>query len=489
MEIKHPQYLGQKLLERGFRAWFKYMFYVVEDMKFIEEALHDGLFDFFDDIVSGKRKRENLNIPPRSAKTTICIYFIAYSWVLNPKSNFIYTSFSQELLKENARRLMNILEHPIFKAMFPLSATQETEEIAAIDEFWASYLGLEKGSHKMTYSAKKITTPHGGVCLFASIGSAITGFGAGLRTAKKFSGALIIDDANKPSEIHSKTMRNKVITYFDETLLSRLNNSDVPIINVQQRVHKKDLSGVLFEKYKFNGFIKKLVVDGVCQLPKQYTEERIKELKINNYKWQAQYQQIPIDLGGNLIDRSWFQFYKTAPKYYERIIIAADTAQKTGEANDYTVFQAWGLFEGRIYLIDMIRGKWDADDLLSNACAFIDKNKKINTIPLSSVLIEDKTSGTGLIQQLKKRGGYPITPVPRTRDKLTRLIDIVSYIKTGLVFLPFSEDYLSNETILREAEEFSADNSHEHDDTLDPMIDAINDLIAGTFSRKKVKVW
>ena len=66
MKIEHPQYVGQVLIEKGFRAWFKYMFYVVEGHKFIEEGLHKSLFDEFEEIYDCKVTRSNINIPPRS---------------------------------------------------------------------------------------------------------------------------------------------------------------------------------------------------------------------------------------------------------------------------------------------------------------------------------------------------------------------------------------------------------------------------------------
>ena len=178
---------------------------------------------------------------------------------------------------------------------------------------------------------KKITTYQGGICLFSPIGGQITGYGCGVRSAKKFSGALIIDDGNKPADVRSQTMRDRVLRYYEETLLSRLNNPYVPIINIQQRLHVEDLSGTLEKKYRFNTLKKPLLDEnGVCQIPSQYTPERIEELKKNNYMFLSQYQQEPIILGGQVIKRAYFRYYPVAKEYqYKRILIAADTAMKT----------------------------------------------------------------------------------------------------------------------------------------------------------------
>lgn len=295
--INNPRYLGKRLADRGFKDWFLYMFRIIEGTPFIVEELHKGLFDEFDNVHSMQSIRSLMNLPPRSGKTTLAKYFLAYSWVRNSKSNFIYTSFSQSLLGDIARGLIDLLENPIFKAMYDLSVTQEDVQDNPVNDFWREYIQKESG--KATYSTKKIVSPQGGVILFASVGSAITGFGAGIRGCKdSFSGALIIDDPNKPADIHSATMRDKVMLYYVETLLSRLNHSKVAILCIQQRLHLEDLSGYLLDNYDYNLLKRPLLVNGVCQLPSQYDEKRLQEIQKSEYMFNAQYMQNPIPLDG-----------------------------------------------------------------------------------------------------------------------------------------------------------------------------------------------
>ena len=92
--IKHPEYFGKLLHKQGFRKWALYMFKQLEGRKFIEEELHDGLFQAFQDIYDLKEVRQNINVPPRSGKTTLAKYFIAYAIAEDANCNFIYTSFS-----------------------------------------------------------------------------------------------------------------------------------------------------------------------------------------------------------------------------------------------------------------------------------------------------------------------------------------------------------------------------------------------------------
>lgn len=476
----NPEYLGRRLLERGFDNWFLYMFQAIEGHAFIVEPIHKGLFDYMNKLYKGELTRLNINIPPRAGKTTMAKYLLVYALTVNPRANIIYTSFSQSLLTDIATSVHNILEHPIYKSMYPTNIAFENEEINPIDDFWAEYLKKENG--KNTYSAKRINTAQGGVVLFSAIGGQITGYGAGLRNAKGFTGCLIIDDANKPADIHSAVMRSKVVRYFEETLLSRLNNSDVPIVNIQQRLHLEDLSGILTEKYGFITLKRPLIDEnGVCQLPRQYTPERIKELQINNYMFVSQYQQEPIVLGGSVIKSEWFRYYPVSqPMKYKRIIITGDTALKVKECNDYSVFGVWGLTtENKMRLLDLVRGKWEAPDLKRQAVNLWNRWQKDWETFASGLYIEDKASGIGLIQELQV-AGVPVLPLVADKDKLTRVENALPYLEAGLIELPESREYSFVKEFVAECEAFTRDDSHAHDDQVDMFAYAVQVLLSNT---------
>lgn len=476
------EYLGQRLLERGFEVWFRYMFRVIEGTPFTVDPIHPDLFQACQDIYNLVIKRLCLNLPPRSAKTTLMAYLVAFSITNNPKCNIIYTSYSQALLGEISTRVMNILEHPAYKAMYPHKVVLQAEATSPVDDFWEEYRLEETKGKTNIYNTKRIQTYAGGICLFASIGSQITGYGCGIRNGKGFTGALIIDDANKPADMRSQLMREKVLRYYEETLLSRLNNSDVPIVNVQQRLHVEDLSGLLIKKYNFE-LLKKPLLDenGVCQIPTQYNEARIKEIQTNNYMFETQYQQNAIILGGQVIKRDYFRYYPVKEYHYKRILIAADTAMKVKEYNDYSVFIAGGItHDNKLHVLDMVRGKWEAPDLEKVAVEFWNKFKRDpqTGVTCNGLYVEDKASGIGLIQSLKAKYGIPVIGVKADTDKLTKVENVLPYIESGNVLLPESETYGFVPDLLNECEAFSRDDSHLHDDIVDALVYLIQEALA-----------
>lgn len=60
----------------------------------------------------------------------------------------------------------------------------------------------------------------------------------------------------------------------------------------------------------------------------------------------------------------------------------------------------------------------------------------------SNILIEDKASGTQLIQELTREGVHGVTRYEPTMDKVMRLHSVTSTIENGFVYLPDEADWL-----------------------------------------------
>jgi predicted phage terminase large subunit-like protein len=195
--------------------------------------------------------------------------------------------------------------------------------------------------------------------------------------------------------------------------------------------------------------------------------------------WESLYQQRPTVAGGNLFRLDDFQRHRHGEaRPYKRRAIFADTAMKTGERNDYSVFQCWGLgTDGVLYLIDQVRGKYEAPALLEVARAFWQKHKNSAGEAsglLTSFRIEDAASGTGLIQQLAGGGeSIPVTPIKRgTKDKTSRANDALPSIAAGLVSVPANAPFTKE--LLGEIAAFPAGT---HDDQVDPLLDAVAEML------------
>ena len=406
-------------------------------------------------VYTGRIKRLIINVPPRSGKTEVAVKaFISWAMGLAPDSEFIHASYSKRLATANAYDIRAMMQHEAYKLVFPWLKLQDDSK--AKDEF---------------------RTTAGGIVYATGAEGTITGYGAS-KMRESFGGAIIIDDPHKAGEATSPVMRQSVIDWYQSTIQSRLNKPDGPIIIIMQRLHEEDLSGWLLnggsgEKWEH------LVIpardeSGQSFWPEQFPPEMLDRLELTSpYVFAGQYMQRPAPLGGGIFKDEWWRFFDAMPPLKHRSIYA-DTAQKTKEQNDYSVLQCWGVTQdNQMVMLDMARGKWEAPELETMARAFWQKhNSQTYYGPLRAFKVEDKVSGTGLIQKLK-REGIPIVPIQRNVDKVTRAFDAAPYIQSGNVYLMRSTPHLAD--FLAESAVFP---NGSHDDMIDATMSAISDLTA-----------
>ena len=440
----------------------RYMFKLRRGYAWIRADHHAAICDALMRVFRGECKRLIINVPPRYSKTELAVVnFAAWAMGKAPDSEFIHTSYSGTLAANNSFQARELVQYDEYRHIFP-----EVE--------------IRGDSN----AKNEWRTTEGGVFYATGAMGTITGYGAG-KHRPSFGGAIIIDDPHKADEAKSNVKRRNVIEWFSTTLESRKNSKDTPIILIMQRLHQEDLAGWLLnggngEKWE-HIMLPALRDDGTALWPEKHDAETLKRMEASNrFVFAGQYQQRPTVQGGNIMRGDWFQLADVPPRIKYRVIYA-DTAQKTAEHNDYSVFEEWGLGEdGKIYLLDLIRGKWEIPELERRAPAFWNKAKSRDMAAmgqLRQMKIEDNASGTGLIQRMKLDHRIPVAGIKRTKDKYTRLSDVVGYIESGYVCLPRNAPFLSD--FVGECEAFTADDSHPHDDQVDPMIDAINDMLAG----------
>ena len=197
------------------------------------------------------------------------------------------------------------------------------------------------------------------------------------------------------------------------------------------------------------------------------------------YTWGTQYQQLDTIIGGGMFKDKWWSHYEVLPPDIDLIRMYCDTAQKTAERNDYSVFQLWGRSPTKgIFLIDQCRGKWEAPMLESTFVEFWNKHSptvyKPNGVQIAKV--EDKSSGSSLIQSIRNDYLIPIEPIQRHTDKVLRAMGVVKYFASGFIHLPKDAEWLYD--YKDEFRKFTPLMTHRHDDQIDPTMDAVEDLLA-----------
>jgi predicted phage terminase large subunit-like protein len=259
-----------------------------------------------------------------------------------------------------------------------------------------------------------------------------------------------------------------------------------------QRIHEKDLAGHVLEQggyehlclpaeYRHNkksvtciGWEDPRAAEGELLWPERLGPEEIEEKKkeLGSYGYAGQMQQDPQPDGGGMIKQSYFKYYteklntfilfngndkkdihKSKCKYFQTI----DTALKDKQTSDYTVIGTWILTpENELLLYNVFRERLEVPDQWPEI-----KKQRQRYNRLLFQAVEDKASGTGIIQTARKEG-KPLKKLTADTDKVSRAFDIALMYENGMVY------HLSNAAWLTDYEnEITKFPKAEFDDQMD----------------------
>ena len=378
----------------------------------------------------GVIRRLIITLPPRSLKS-ICasVAFPAFVLGHDPTARVLGVSYAHDLSLKHARDQRAIMRSSWYRRAFPLARVNPRKD-----------------------AAEEYETTARGYRLSTSVGGVLTGRGAKL---------IIIDDPLKPEDAMSKVRRDGSIAWYESTLSSRLDDkTEDAIVVIQQRLHMDDLVGHLLRQSSawIHLNLPAIAVEpesiptgrdrfyhreiGDLLHPEREPQWVLDDLKtaMGSQRFSAQYQQAPVPPEGSLVKAKWLRRYSVVPELrsYDRIVQSWDTASRAGEANDYSVCSTWLKRDREYYLIDVLRVRVEYPDL--RRC-IIDQSERYGA---HTVLIEDASSGTHLIQDFQINGPFRPIGIRPERDKLVRMEAQTGTIESGAVLIPESAPWLDD---------------------------------------------
>ncbi len=445
------------VLRQNFSSFIIKVFHTINPgNEFITNWHVDLLSDYLESIRLGRIKRLIINIPPRSLKS-LCVNVAWPAWLLgiNPCLKIISTSYSNALSIKHSLDCRMIIQSQWYKNLFPNTIIS-----------------------KENNQKHKFLTTENGFRLATSTGGTLTGEGADV---------LIVDDPHNPIHINSVKLRNKVIEWFEGSFMTRLNNKRTgSIVIIMQRLHNDDLSGYLnikdgWEIVKIPSIANKDVFftinnnkyifkEGEILNSKLDTIESLLKLEnaIGKKNYHAQYLQSPIDKSYNLISESELSLYTEIPNLPSYFVLSIDSAIKLSTNSDYTVCTCWKIIKNKYYLIDLIRDKMDYPLLKESIKHQIQKYNPKYT------LIEDKSSGQSLIQDLISEGIPNIKAIKATKDKITRFSSVLYIFHSNRVFFPKNSKF--NRALIREITQFPTSRNDDIVDSISQFLNFIRKL-------------
>jgi predicted phage terminase large subunit-like protein len=140
-----------------------------------------------------------------------------------------------------------------------------------------------------------------------------------------------------------------------------------------------------------------------------------------------------------MVKAAWLRHYTQdeLPATFERIVQSWDTASKATELSDFSVCTSWGIQGKELYLLDVLRRRMEYPELKRAV------RDQYTLFRPSVVLIEDKASGTQLIQELVADGLHAVARYQPRQDKVMRMHAQTAMIENGFVHLPKEAAWLA----------------------------------------------
>lgn len=403
----------------------RYMYKNVFGVEFRAQFFHKKIFETLDKVFSGEITRLIINIPPRYSKTEIAVkMFIAKGLAMNPSAKFMHLSYSDDLALDNSQFVRQYVTHEAYKALFPNVKLQADNN-----------------------SKKKWYTTWGGGVYATSSGGQVTGFGAGAMdngddsefdigySEERFAGALVIDDPLKPEDADSDINRERINQRFDSTMKTRLNSMKTPVILIMQRLHERDLAGVLIERggwevISFPVFSEDYP-EKVLWPEKHSLEYLLDEQKYDPFMFERQYMQNPTPREGRMYGT--FPTYKVIP--ITKKAVRKNYTDVADKGKDYLCSICYVETEIGLFVTDMVYTQTSTMNTETMVIEMLNRNQT------EQCYIESNAGGEiyarNIKDKLRQTGNWKTQIIPffNTQNKESRIIANAAEVSNMIHFV------------------------------------------------------
>ncbi|MCA9179763.1 MAG: phage terminase large subunit, partial [Planctomycetales bacterium] len=395
----------------------------------------DAIADHIEAFHAGQIRKLLINMPFRLGKSVLCnVLYPAWAWLRDPGTRFFSASHSLAYATRDTRFTRQVITSARYVAMNTDASTGKPRWELAGDQ-------NQKGYFENSLKGYRLATHVG----------AGTGSGGDVN---------ILDDPASADQARSNAERESCSRWFWGTFYSRQNDPEkTRILCVQQRLHPKDTSGEILAKnigfdhlcisMEFSdrrrkgptsiGWVDPRKEEGELLAPDRFPQTEIDSFKVAlGPDWEAQANQDPQEVGGNLIDESNLPRWRLIPESFDRVIQSWDCALKGDEQDkpkghagrSYVVGTVWGFKGTRAWLLWVERGRWGIVET-------IEAIKRVSAMWPAALekYIEDKANGPAIMDTLKE-SLHGLIPVEPMGSKYARFAACVPYFKAGQICVP-----------------------------------------------------
>lgn len=388
-------------------------------------------------VSAGHIRNLIINIPPRHAKSLlVAVFWPCWEWTQYPARRWLFASYANSLSIRDSLKCRRIIESPWYQARYGHVFRLTDDQNAKI----------------------KFENDKTGYRLATSVGGAVTGEGGD---------RVVVDDPHNMLEVESDVEREKVLTWWDEAMSTRLNDPKTGArVIVMQRLHERDLTGHALEQGGYEhlclpaeyeptarvtslGFSDPRTTDGALLWPERVGPDEIAAFKrmLGPYGYAGQMQQQPSPRIGGMFQVGWFRKEPAAPAHFAAIVRYWDKAGAMPGKGDWTVGVLMGrTIDNYYWILDVVRGQWPSDER-NKVIVETAKTDRLR-YPNVKTWVEQppglgKESTDAVVRLL---AGHNVQADPVHRDKIERAEPVSSQLRAGNVRMleaPWNGPYLA----------------------------------------------
>jgi predicted phage terminase large subunit-like protein len=335
-----------------------------------------------------------INVPPGHMKSLLTsVFYPLWIWTKEPNKRFMFLSYADSRSYQDSGRRRVLFFSEWYQSLYPLSTTPAGDNQSRL-------INTEGGSFFASGFYGQLTGEHCDI--------------------------QVLDDVLNADDRFSEPVLKKMYDIYDNILPSRFSDPATgKRVIICQRLSDRDLVGHILDK----GEVYEQII-----LPEKYDGERYytfypelqdKRNKVGQLLWKekfpskvvenlqfmmtsidvsGQYQQRAKALEGNLFKREWFSHREENFEVTRRFIFADTASSIKGDYSSIMVIEV--MPDERLFIRDIRRGRWEFNDLAKNIKDMIEKW----SYALEGVWIEDKNSGTQILQTMRDTVGYLLYP-------------------------------------------------------------------------------
>lgn len=288
---------------------------------------------------------------------------------------------------------------------------------------------------------------------------------------------ILLDDIEDEENVSTPEQRNKLKSWLYSVIVPALDPKKWRIRFVGTVLHEDSLLNSCIKNPRWHPAVFKAHNKDFSHIlwPERFTKEMLMDLKDDfksegkEHLYYMEYLNTVIPVGGAFFSVEKIKKVSFIPEGAE-FYSACDLAISVKDQADYTVIVTGAMFEDKLYIADIKRGRWGSEEII-DAMLRTERQYHPTNFVIESGAIQKSITPFLEVEERKYHTYISKSFVQPVKDKKSRARGLQGLVSRGYVYILETCDYIDE--LSHELEKFGSTN---HDDIVDALSHLVNDM-------------